>query len=72
MSVAFCTTVAAAPALQITDTEMRILAEGGAFEAGQPVLVRRQPVSAETAEADEPSGARAQQEQSSSSGVVPV
>ncbi|MFT4086412.1 MAG: nucleobase:cation symporter-2 family protein [Gordonia sp. (in: high G+C Gram-positive bacteria)] len=33
-------TLAEAPALQITDVEMRILAEGGAFEAGQPVKVR--------------------------------
>ena len=34
--------IAAAPALQITETEMRVLAEGGTFEAGQEVPVKRE------------------------------
>ncbi|MFD3595640.1 nucleobase:cation symporter-2 family protein [Nocardia sp. NPDC058640] len=33
-------TLATAPALQVTDVEMRVLAEGGAFESGQVVRVR--------------------------------
>lgn len=36
------TGIAAAPALQVTETEMRVLAAGGTFEAGQEVEVKRE------------------------------